>query len=168
MAPADDNTVSTEFLQSLPLFGGLEDEAVALIRKFLQFETFEEESDIIAEGATGNRLYILLTGSAEVTKLLPNPTGGPRRRITLARLKEGDTFGEMELIDTMARSATVRATEASTALSLTNMDLYRIFLEDPDPYRIIITNIARDLSRRLSANDERLLVYEATLDRDLS
>ena len=53
----------------------------------------------------------------------------------------------------MTRSASVRAVEDTFLFALKGIDL--LFQKHPDQYAIVILNIARDLSRRLRAIDER-------------
>jgi len=62
----------------------------------------------------------------------------------------------MELIDTQKRSATVTALIHTETLELTNMGLFKIFQRDPDAFRMVMMNLARDLSRRLRDADNRL------------
>ena len=59
------------------------------------------------------------------------------------------------MIDCVARSASIRAIEDTTLFSLKGTDLYRLFQHHPDQYAIVILNIARDISRRLRAIDEK-------------
>jgi CRP-like cAMP-binding protein len=61
----------------------------------------------------------------------------------------------MSIIECVARSASVRAVEDTFLFSLKGTDLYRLFQRHPDQYAIVILNIARDLSRRLRAIDEK-------------
>jgi CRP/FNR family transcriptional regulator, cyclic AMP receptor protein len=73
----------------------------------------------------------------------------------LAVLGPQDFLGEMSIIECVARSASVRAVEDTSLFALRGTDLYRLFQHHPDQYAIVILNIARDLSRRLRAIDEK-------------
>jgi len=68
----------------------------------------------------------------------------------------GDTFGEMELIDIQPCAATVRAETDTTAVTFTNADLYHISKWNLKTYAMIIMNLAREISRRLRANNSLL------------
>ena len=68
-------------------------------------------------------------------------------------MNEGDTFGEMELIDIQNRSASVRALENLTVLTLSNEDMYEIFERNQAAFIIIPMNIAREINRRLRKMD---------------
>ena len=94
-------------------------------------------------------MYFIRRGSVEVLK----NAGDANRKRRLAVLNEGDTFGEMELIDVQNRSASVRALEELTVLTLGNEDMYEIFEHNRDAFIIILMNIAREISRRLRKMD---------------
>jgi NADH dehydrogenase len=71
-------------------------------------EHFEPGQEVFHEGDIGERVYILLSGKAEVLR------GGTK----LATLVRGDYFGEMALLNMVTRNATVRCTEAMGVLAL--------------------------------------------------
>jgi NADH dehydrogenase len=79
-------------------------------------EHFEPGQDVFHEGDLGDRVYVVLTGAAEVWR----SEGG--REARLARLGPGDWFGEMALLNQTTRGATVRCVEAMDALSLPKRD----------------------------------------------
>ena len=74
----------------------------------------------------------------------------------IGRLGPGDCFGEMALIDLYPRSAGVRAAEDCLALALSNALLYQLYAVDPEPFTLIMMNLARELSRRLRRTEGRL------------
>jgi len=75
---------------------------------------YEPGEIIFHEGDTGDRLYILLKGSAEV---LVAAKGG-----AVARLGPGAYFGEMALLTGARRNATIRCVEAMDVLVLPKRD----------------------------------------------
>jgi CRP/FNR family transcriptional regulator, cyclic AMP receptor protein len=95
-------------------------------------------------------MFIIGEGSVEVVKNM-----GRSQETVLAILLPRDFIGEMSIIDSVARSASVRAVEETTLFSLRGIDLYHLFQKHPDQYAIVILNIARDISRRLRVLDER-------------
>jgi CRP-like cAMP-binding protein len=84
----------------------------------------------------------------------------------LATCERGATFGEMELLDTQNRSASVTALEPTETVELTSMKLYQVFLQDADVFRMIIMNLARDLSRRLRVADQQLALVQIGEEHD--
>jgi NADH dehydrogenase len=75
-------------------------------------EHFEPGQDVFRQGDLGDRIYIILSGEADVIR----EDDGLER--TLARLKAGEYFGEMALLNKTTRTATVRCVSSMDALSL--------------------------------------------------
>lgn len=141
-----------EHLEQYPLFGGLNDEELNFVAGFLHEERFSDGFDIIREGEKGDRVYCLLEGGVLILKNSPDGAG----KVEVARLPKGATFGEMELIDTQTRSATVRATGEARVVSMSNKDLLHILHDNHHVFTVIIMNLARDLSRRIRSLDDEL------------
>jgi len=143
--------VTIEFLKTHALFGGIQDSELEKIRAIMEEAHFSEGEIIIKEGEIGDRLYFIFKGSVEVLKKAG--THEEEAWEPIAKLGEGDTFGEMELIDVQPRAATVKALEQTSALVLTNKDLYLIEKHSLKTFTIIIMNLAREISRRLRKMD---------------
>jgi CRP/FNR family transcriptional regulator, cyclic AMP receptor protein len=148
--------ISTIFLKSHALFGGLTDVELDKIMGFMQEKTFSTAEIIITEGESGGTLYFITQGSVEILKrVICSETGNQQSYYEqIAVLKEGDTFGEMELIDIQPRAATVKALEPTATLTLSSLDLYKIQKWNMQTYTMIILNLAREISRRLRKMDE--------------
>jgi len=67
---------------------------------------------VFREGELGDRVYILLSGRAEVVRRL-----GDDEQI-VAVLGPGECFGEMALLGSAPRNATIRCVEPMTVLSI--------------------------------------------------
>lgn len=141
-----------QHLSQYSLFGGITSEAFETIRPLIHIVHYESGEIIIEEGAVNDRLYCICEGSVEVVKRAVDERDGALRRI--AEMRPGDTFGEMELIDIQPCAATVRATEETWALTLSNHDLYRVSKTDMKTYALIMMNLARELSRRIRRMDD--------------
>lgn len=138
------------FLQVIPIFAGLTSTALSVIANSVEETVFHAGDIIVREGEPGNRMFVICSGSVEVVKYLAQS-----RETVLAVLRSKDFLGEMSIIDCVARSASVRAVEETFLYALRGIDLYHLFRQHPDQYAIVILNIARDLSRRLRAIDEK-------------
>lgn len=79
---------------------------------------FKKGAEIIKEGNLSDCAYIIETGKVQVSKTLSN---GEQRIIGI--LDENDIFGEMSLIDSLPRSATVVALEDCT-ISVMTQDVF--------------------------------------------
>ena len=115
-----------------------------MVRSLLAFETFEAGEILLAEGRGNDRISFIVEGRVEVLK------DGQSLNV----LGEGETFGEMEILDVMPAIATIRALTPVELAVLGNRALYRLSREDLRVFAIVVMNLARDLSRRLRRMDE--------------
>ena len=95
---------------------------------------------IIREGDRTDGLYVLLSGEVEVRK-------GSQR---LARLKEGDVFGEMSLLQKTPATATVAATKRTSLLRLPRADFDELILSHPQ-ILILVAELTEDRKRQTEA-----------------
>ena len=79
-------------------------------------EHFEPGQRIFDQGELGDRVYILLSGRAEVLRSA-DARGAPGEQV-LATLGPGECFGEMALLGNAPRNASVRCVEPMTVLSI--------------------------------------------------
>lgn len=100
-------------LKSLSIFMNTPETVLAEVAHLMYELEVEENEEIVTEGEIGNCMFIIYSGEVRVHK----------KNQTLAVLKEKDFFGELALLDTETRSATVTAN--------TNCILYRI---DQEPF----------------------------------
>lgn len=125
------------------------EEALALLLKRAE-ETKAAAGDVILrEGEVGSRFFLIKSGSVRVVKKMGAPD-----QVELARLNARDFFGEMCILETLPRAASVQALEAAELISLPSTTFYHLYQARPDQYSILLLNIARDLSRRLRRIDE--------------
>lgn len=129
---------------------GLDDEAIRYLSALAREEHFPAGAVIIGEGEPGNRMFFLTSGRVSVIK-----GHGSAQPVTLAQFGPGQFFGEMSLVECVTRSASVVAEDAVTACTLKGTDFFRLYKHRPEQYGIVMLNLARDLSRRLRALDER-------------
>ena len=90
-------------LSQMPLFQDLSDEDLARLNvELLQRRTFTAGTNIITVAQPGEVVYVMLEGSV---KIYVDQIDGSE--VILAFLGPGDTFGEMGLIGSSGRSASV-------------------------------------------------------------
>ncbi len=90
-------------------------------------EHFEPGQIVFRQGDLGDRVYILMRGKVEVVKHL---VGGEEQR--LATLSQGETFGEMALLNETRRTATIRCLEPTDCLSLPKGEFTALAANLPD------------------------------------
>jgi hypothetical protein len=97
-----------------PLFEVLsDDERAALIRE-MELESHEEGSVIISEGDAGASMYIITSGEVKVYTRGKGNSGN----VYLAKLGEGDFFGEVSVLTGKPRTATITASKPTELLRL--------------------------------------------------
>jgi len=136
-------------LQNVPIFAGLNDAALNLLWERATEIKVLAGNVVVREGETGNRLFIVGEGLVRVCKHL-----GQSDEIELAKLAPGNFFGEMCILETLPRSASVQAVTDATLYSLTSLAFYHLYEAMPAQHSILVLNIARDVSRRLRHLDE--------------
>lgn len=95
-----------------PLFEVLSDvEREAIVRE-MELETHDEGSVIINEGDPGTSMYLVASGEVKVY------TRGSTGTLYLARLGEGDFFGEVSVLTGKPRTATITASQRTELLRL--------------------------------------------------
>lgn len=141
-------------LEEHELFRGVEAPALERFLTFLRVKKFEPGEALVVEGERGNRLFLIIKGSAAIEKRVWTENGGKPERIAL--LRTGETFGEMEFLDEQPRSATVRAIEPVETLVLENDVLRNLSEDDAKTFSRMMMNISRALSLRLRQTDSWL------------
>lgn len=126
------------------MFGGLTAEQIGLIKPLMGSADFNAGDVIIHEGEPNDSIYFIVEGKVEVS----------RRGILIIELPEGQTFGEMELLDVMPSVATVTAAVPVRIVTISNRCIRAVYSRDPKVFGIVMMNLARDLSRRLRRMDE--------------
>ena len=124
-----------------------------LVRRFDGHEV-DTGTEIIREGGPGLGLFVVLAGEVEVTKQQgpARADGAPGAEVSLARLRAGDVFGEMSLINNQPTSASVRAARRSTILFLARDYFQRLVQALPE-----IRRYFEDLSARRGMESQLVL-----------
>ena len=137
----------------VPIFAGLTDEALALLFKKAEGGAVGKGDLVVREGEVGSKMFVIRSGAVRVVKHL-----GTDDEVLLARLGPKDFFGEMCILETLPRAASVQAMEQTELVALPSTAFYHLYQGLPDQYSILVLNIARDLSRRLRKLDEAYAV----------
>jgi voltage-gated potassium channel len=105
---------------SRPLFPGLDHEVLQKVLGSGQRVSFDRGQAIVEWSDPGDAMYIIVSGAAEVD------VGG-----RFHRLEQGDFFGEMAVLASERREATVKAVEPVEALRIPADGLQAVLLENP-------------------------------------
>jgi PPM family protein phosphatase len=141
-----------EVLHKMPLFRHLTYQELVRVMNITQVRTYEPDAEVVAEGADGDELFIVLTGKVRVESA----------HAKIAELGPGEHFGEMALVDKAPRSADVVAAEPSSLLAIKRRDFFDIIRKDhPIAVKLlwsflgVLTERLRNTSRELGAAREQ-------------
>lgn len=103
---------------------------------------YKKNEIICSEKDTGREMYIILDGMALVYKEVRRPV---REKKVLAKLKNGDFFGEMSLLEGLPRFATVAALTDVKLLVITMPILEKVVQTTPDFAIMMVAKLAKRL-----------------------
>jgi len=136
--------VDAKMLQRYSMFGGLLEDQIDLIIPLMEKNVYAPGDVVIAEGTPNDKVFFIVEGKVSIIK------AGK----IIYDMTRGDTFGEMEVLDVMPCTATVRADTDVTVMTISNRSLREIYKNDIKSYALLLMNLARDISRRLRAANE--------------
>jgi CRP-like cAMP-binding protein len=151
--------IDAKSLQKYSLFGGILEEQLESFIPLMVEERYSPGDIIIVEGTPNDKIHLIIEGRVSII----------RGEATIYDLAEGNTFGEMEVLDVMPCAATIKAVTDVTVLSISNISLRYIYQNDIKSYALLLMNLARDLSRRLRMTDDIIIdgkkyqLYSSTL-----
>ncbi len=140
-------------ISDIPIFKELDGEDTEILSQYLYPKELAIGGLVCKEGQHGSFLSFVVSGELEVIKTLDD------HEVTITILNEGDTLGEMALIDGLTRSATVRACKASTILLLRRDDFNTLLNKHPEVGIKILKGIARLMSLNLRKASAQITAY---------
>jgi CRP-like cAMP-binding protein len=121
-----------EALRRAPLFEGLSKRELTELARATDELTIAEGTVLCKEGSIGNEFFVIVDGTADVT----------RDGVHLATRGSGDFVGEIALIATTKRTATVTATTPLRCFILTGRDFRRVLDENRSVERKVMQTLA--------------------------
>ncbi len=116
-----------------PLFEMLNETERAAIVEEMEGETHDEGSVIINEGDPGTSMYVIASGEVKVYTRPVNKSGS----VYLARLGEGDFFGEVSVLTGKPRTATITASQRTELLRLDKDKLDGVLSKHPGIRKVL-------------------------------
>ena len=114
--------LNRESLARVPLFEGADPVLLASLIMALKPVVFQPGDEVVRRGEIGRELYLISRGEVDVT----DATGA-----VLATLGEGNFFGEISLLTSAPRNATVRAKSHCDLFVLEKSDFARVLRDRP-------------------------------------
>ncbi len=132
-----------------PLFEMLPDDERTAIVKEMEVESHDEGSVIINEGDPGTSMYLIASGEVKVYTRGTTSIG----TVYLARLGEGDFFGEVSVLTGKPRTATITASQRTELLRLDKEKLDGVLSKYPG-----IRNVLDDFYKKRAAHTVEAMI----------
>lgn len=123
-------------LKDVPLFASLSRRVRKIVAQHADEVTVAVGTEIVSEGALAHELFVIVEGTAEVSE------GG----ITIRQLGPGDVVGEIGVLKTHRRTATVTATTPVKAIVVYGPELTALDETMPEVFAELETLIEERLS----------------------
>lgn len=148
-----------DLLRETEIFRHLTEDQILEILKISREVTFAEGEVIMREGEDGDTLYIILEGTVEVVKSLVRGDMDEeenRKNKVFTRLDASGhaVFGEIALLETMRRTATIKTVTKCRFYEIKKDDFLNLAETDHELGFRIMLNLARIVSARLRKADE--------------
>ena len=148
-----------DILARMPLFRPLNDREILRVLQVTDVLDYGNGETIISEGDKGEELFIVLTGQARVM----------RSGAQIATLNAGDHFGEMALVRSQPRSATVLSEGNSELMVIRRTEFFEILRKEHQlavkllwQFLGVLADRLADTSRELGAAKEELALEDIT------
>jgi CRP/FNR family transcriptional regulator, cyclic AMP receptor protein len=141
-------------IKNVPLFSELTDQELNLLAASGSRQKFPDKNVIFQEGDSGEVLFIILSGKVKV--LL---TGKNGQEFILSHLGPGNFFGEMAILESAPRSASVITVEPSECFLLGRKELTELLKHHPDIAMKILKNLSQRL-RKVSEQVRSLVMFD--------
>lgn len=133
-----------EFLKNVPIFSELDDDTLIKLSQLGTLKSFDKDSIILSEQDAGSALFVMVSGKVKVARV---SNDDKNKEVILTLLNPSDFFGEMALLDGLARSATVTSIEDSKVFIIQRNDFLDLIKEHPD----VSIALLQELTQRLRA-----------------
>ena len=112
---------------------------------------------IITRGEEGSAMYFIISGKARVHD----------GEVTWAYLNEGEVFGEMAVLDSEVRSASVTTESDSLLLSIEREVFYDALSTDPEAFKAVLHAVLkreREIVSEIKTRSTKLLSYQKEME----
>lgn len=144
---------SDDFLRSVGLFVEFDADELDHLRRSLHATRFQPGDVILQEGNANRALHIVRNGRIRVSRSVQG------REVPLCDLGEGQTFGELSIIEDGVASASLKAVTEAEVLSISMSDLAAFLRARPNAAAKFWREIAVDLRRRLLQTNDVVRSY---------
>jgi CRP/FNR family cyclic AMP-dependent transcriptional regulator len=146
------------FLKQSDIFYQLTPTQLELVANLCEEVTFQTGDIIFKESSNSKELYVITQGEVEIIINAETSTPfSPNQEMVIAKLRRGQSFGEVALVDEGLRSASARAAQEATHLLVIHRDKLIMLCESyPQLGYRLMQNLAADLAMKIRNTDLRI------------
>lgn len=149
-----------ELLQKLHLFQKLTFDETTRLGSIIQYVDLPAGTIVIEENALGDALYVIQNGEVRVTRDI-DQDGQHSEKEEIGRLKAGELFGEMSLIDDVLTSARVSTVTDCRLLKMPRDKFEALLASDEKLAVKVYRSFCRTLSDRVRRTNALLAKTQA-------
>ena len=149
-----------DVLREVPVFEGLNNREIQNIARIAYQRHYSAGEVIIHEGQNAAGMYIMVDGQAEVTKALEDGT-----ILHLTTLENSGLFGDVGLLDSSPRTATVKAIRDSSIIGFFRPELLELMNSNPRLASKVIFKLGQILTARFQFIHEEFEKAQAEIGR---
>jgi CRP/FNR family cyclic AMP-dependent transcriptional regulator len=138
---------SITILRRVPIFSDINEKELAKIARVGVRKRYKKGNIILLEEEAGTALFVIISGKVKIVR-----TDDEGREVILSILGESEFFGEMSIIDGLARSASVVAITKADVFIIHRQDFIDLLHE----YPIVAIALLRELTMRLRKADAQI------------
>ncbi len=145
----------TELLAGISFFAGMDRSKLKLLAFTSKRQEFEADQIVFRQGDIGETAFLVIDGSFDV---IVDTAQGPH---TIATRGKGELVGELALLCDAPRTATIRANEAMSVLSISKDVFLKLVLENTEVSANVTRIVAGRLEGTLRSLGELTSYYDA-------
>jgi len=140
-------------LNTIAIFGGLDDAQIYTIFHLLDVEHYAKGEVIFQQGDRPSHIRIVRSGRVRIVEDMNGES------MALYEFNTGDCFGETAVIAIHSHTASAIAMEDTEMLVIPREKMFRLYDTDSKLFGMLVLNIAREACRRLNKSEDTMLHY---------
>lgn len=161
---------------SISIFQGLPATALDKIKSIFEVRTIVGGQDLISEGEVGDEMFILIQGRVRVTKSMLHThmnlpimeVENPRKVLATLDEREYPIFGEIALIDSDTRSATIQVLDDANFLVTDRNRFFELLGREPALGCHLLMALAKRMAGTIRKGNGELIKVSTALALALS
>ncbi len=149
-----------DVLKSNPMFEDFSNSELKAIAKIAYEREYNPGEYVFLMGQPGAAMFIVFKGEISIQR-----EGENGAEIELTKLKDGETFGELALLDDSPRSATAFVVKPTKLLAIFREDLLNFLAVNPELGGKIVKKLAIITGYRLRMTNDLLMQKQAELEK---